>query len=103
MDLSLINDSSAGADTPTLRSSYAQPPGRTKLMDNVTQSPRRRRSAGRRSPTVPPAASPRLIEEAVRIFLALGITAADLHLRAKPGSALADLADAMDTATAGVK
>ena len=42
------------------------------------------------------AASPRLIEDAVRIFLALGITATDLHMRARPGSALAELADAMD-------
>jgi len=45
---------------------------------------------------VPPAASPRLIEEAVRVFLALGITPADLRLRAKPGSALRELADAME-------
>jgi hypothetical protein len=49
---------------------------------------------------VPPAASPRLIEEAVRVFLALGITAADLRLRARPGSGLVELAAAMDS-TAG--
>ena len=59
-------------------------------MDKVTQSPKRRRA-------VTSAASPRLIEEAVRIFLALGITAADLRLRARPGSALGELADAMDS------
>jgi hypothetical protein len=64
-------------------------------MDKVTQSPRRQRSAGRPR-GVPPSASPRLIEEAIRIFLALGVSAEDLHLWARPGSAFADLADAMD-------
>ena len=66
-------------------------------MDKVTQSSPRRRSAARHSRDVPPAASPRLMEEAARIFLALGITAADLRLRAKPGSAFVQVADAMDT------
>jgi hypothetical protein len=91
-----VNDSSAGADTPTLRSSHAQPPGRTELMEKVTQPPRGR-SAARHSRAVTPAASPRLIEEAVRIFLALGVTAEDLHLWARPGSAFVQVADAMDT------
>ena len=59
-------------------------------MANVTQAGERGHHG------VPPAASPRLIEEAVRIFLALGITAADLRLRARPGSALATLAEAME-------
>ena len=94
--LSPVNDSSAGADTPTLRSSHAQPPGRTKLVDKVTQPPRRRRPAARHPCGVPPSASPRLIEEAVRVFLALGVSAQDLHLWAAPGSPFADLADAMD-------
>ena len=96
MDLFPINDSSAGADTPTLRSGCAQPPGRTKLMDKVTQRGEQHTSAARRQRRVPPAASPRLIEEAVRIFLALGVSADDLHLWARPGSTFADLADAMD-------
>ena len=39
----------------------------------------------------------RLIEEAARTFLALGITATDLRLRAKPGSPLRVLADAIET------
>jgi hypothetical protein len=64
-------------------------------MDKVTQPPPPRR-APRRPRGVPPSASPRLIEEAVRIFLALGVTAEDLHLWARPGSAFTDLADAMD-------
>ena len=68
----------------------------TKLVDKVTQSSPRRRSTAHHSRDVTQAASPRLIEDAVRIFLALGITATDLHLRARPGSALAELADAMD-------
>jgi len=96
MDRAPVNDGSAGADTPTLRSSNAQPPGRTKLMVKVTQpSPQRHVSARPRDAA--PAVSPRLIEEAVRVFLALGITAADLRLRARPGSVLVDLADAMDS------
>jgi hypothetical protein len=37
------------------------------------------------------------VEEAIRVFLALGITAADLRLRARPGSAVAELATAMET------
>ena len=36
-------------------------------------------------------------EEAARIFVALGITATDLRLRAKPGSPLRVLADAIET------
>lgn len=64
-------------------------------MVNVThpegRSHRSPRSAGR----VPPAASPRLIEEAVRVFLRLGVTAEDLQLWARPGSAFTEVADAM--------
>ena len=97
MDCSPTNNSSAGADTPTLRSSHAQPPGRTKLVDKVTQPPTGGHRPVRRSRRVQPAASPRLIEEAVRVFLALGITEADLRLRATPGSVLIALADAMDS------
>lgn len=66
-------------------------------MAKVTQSRCPRQSAERHSRPVTPAASPRPIEEAVRVFLALGITSADLRLRAKPGSALRELADAMDS------
>jgi hypothetical protein len=65
-------------------------------MDKVTQSPGSRRPTARRSRRVPTAASPRLIEEAVRIFLRLGVTPEDLHLWATPGSPFAQLADAMD-------
>jgi len=64
-------------------------------MDKVTQVPRPRRPATRRRGGPPPAASPRLIEEAVRIFLALGVTPADLQLWAGPGSAFTEVADAM--------
>ena len=64
-------------------------------MDKVTQSPATA-PAARKVSTATPAVSPRLIEEASRVFLALGITAADLRLRARPGSALGELADAMD-------
>ena len=66
-------------------------------MAKVTQAGERVHCPARRSRRVPSAASPRLIEEAVRVFLALGITAADLRLRARPGSVLAELADAMDS------
>jgi hypothetical protein len=66
-------------------------------MDEVTQSHGRRRLAAQHSDDVTPVAPPRLIEEAARIFLALGITATDLRLRAKPGSPLGVLADAMET------
>jgi hypothetical protein len=65
-------------------------------MEKVTQPPRGR-SGARHSRAVTPAASPRLIEEAVRVFLALGVTAEDLHLWARPGSAFVQVADAMDT------
>ena len=68
-------------------------------MDEVAQSHGRRRLAARHSDDVTPVAPPRLIEEAARIFLALGITATDLRLRAKPGSPLGVLADAMETPT----
>ena len=51
----------------------------------------------RNSGDVTPDASPRLIEEAARIFLALGITPTDLRLRSKRGSPLGVLADAMKT------
>ena len=58
-------------------------------MDEVAQSHGRRRLAARHYPDdVTPVAPPRLIEEAARIFLALGIAATDLRLRAKPGSPL---------------
>lgn len=66
-------------------------------MTKVTQPAEPRHRRVRRSRRVPPGASPRLIEEAVRVFLALGITAADLRMRAEPGSVLVDLADAMDS------
>ncbi len=66
-------------------------------MANVTQAGAGGHPPARRSRRVPPTASPRLIEEAVRAFLALGITAADLRLRATPGSVLIELADAMDS------
>lgn len=87
-----VNEAALGAGTAGAAGSYAQPSGRTKLMAKVTQ-PR----GGQRD--VAPTAPPRLVEEAARVFLALGITAADLRLRAKPGSALRELADAMDTPT----
>jgi hypothetical protein len=96
-----VNDGSAGADTPTLRSSHAFPQERTSSMAKVTQAQEGGHRPACRSRRVPPAPSPRLIEEAVRVFLALGITAADLRLRAMPGSVLVELADALD-APAGV-
>ncbi len=65
-------------------------------MDKVTRCPGRRHSPGR-SRDATPSVPPRLMEEAVRVFLALGITAADLRLRARPGSAVAELAAAMET------
>ena len=66
-------------------------------MDEVTESRGRRRLAARHSDDVTPVASPRLIEEAARIFLALGITPTDLRLRSKRGSPLGVLADAIET------
>jgi hypothetical protein len=71
-------------------------------MAKVTQAGERGHRPARRSRRVPPAASPRLIEEAVRVFLALGVTAEDLHLWASPGSAFTDVADAM-AARAGAR
>ena len=71
-------------------------------MANVTQPGADSHRPVRLPRPVPSAPSPHLIEEAVRVFLALGITAADLRLRAKPGSALRELADAMET-PAGVR
>lgn len=65
-------------------------------MEKVTRCPGQRHSPGR-SRDATPSVSPRLMEEAVRVFLALGITAADLRLRARPGSAVAELATAMET------
>ena len=94
--MSPVNEAARGAGTARAAGSRALPQERTKLVDKVTQSPRRRRSSARKPGDVTPAVSPRLIEEASRIFLALGITAADLQLRAKPGSAFAELADALD-------
>ena len=64
----------------------------TKLAPSRTPDTAPRRDRPAATPTV----SPRLIEEASRVFLALGITAADLRLRARPGSAFAKLADALD-------
>ena len=61
-------------------------------MAKVTQNPGQRHSCD-----ATPSAPPRLVDEASRIFLALGITATDLRLRAKPGSALSNLAKAMET------
>ena len=66
-------------------------------MAKVTQAKERGHRPARRSRPVPSTVPPRLMDEAVRVFLALGITAADLRLRAKPGSVLIDLADAMDS------
>jgi hypothetical protein len=66
-------------------------------MAKVTQSRGRQRSAARPPRDMALDVSPRLMEEAVRVFLALGITAADLRLRATPGSGLVELADAMDS------
>ncbi len=65
-------------------------------MDKVTRCPGQRHSSGR-SRDATSSVPPRLMEEAVRVFLALGITAADLRLRARPGSAVAELAAAMET------
>jgi hypothetical protein len=64
-------------------------------MANVTQASERSHQPARRSRRVPPAASPRLIEEAVRVFLRLGVTAEDLHIWATPGSPFTQVADAM--------
>ena len=65
-------------------------------MAKVTQDQGRHTPPVRRSRKATPTMLPRLIEEAVRVFLALGITSADLRLRATPGSALRELADAME-------
>jgi hypothetical protein len=65
-------------------------------MANVTQPGADSQRHVRRSRRVPSAASPRLIEEAVRVFLRLGVTAEDLHLWATPGSPFIQVADAMD-------
>jgi hypothetical protein len=66
-------------------------------MEKVARGSAPRRRAVRNSGDVTRAVSPRLIEEAARTFLALGITATDLRLRAKPGSSLRALADAIET------
>jgi hypothetical protein len=68
-------------------------------MAKVTQSRPPRRSATRPARDTALDAPPHLMEDAVRVFLALGITAADLRLRARPGSVLVELADAMDSPT----
>jgi hypothetical protein len=92
----LHNEAAPGAGTAGAAGSHAFPQERTSSMAKVKQpEPGGHRPA--RSRRVPPPASPRLIEEAVRVFLALGITAADLRLRAMPGSVLVELADAMDS------
>ena len=65
-------------------------------MEKVASGSALRRRAVRNSGDVRPTVSPRLIEEAARTFLALGITATDLRLRAKPGSPLRVLADAIE-------
>ena len=65
-------------------------------MDEVTRSRKRHPSTARHVRDATPVASSRLMEEAVRVFLALGVTATDLRLRAKPGSVFAELADALD-------
>jgi hypothetical protein len=65
-------------------------------MDKAARCPGHRHSPGR-SRGATPSVPPRRMEEAVRVFLALGITAADLRLRARPGSAVAELAAAMET------
>ena len=66
-------------------------------MEKIASGSTPRRRAVGNSGDVPPAVSPRLIEEAARIFVALGITATDLRLRAKPGSPLRVLAEAIGT------
>jgi hypothetical protein len=66
-------------------------------MAKVTQTGERDDRPARQSRRVTPVAPPRLVEEAARVFLALGITATDLRLRARPGSPLRELADAMET------
>ena len=86
-----VNKAARGAGTARAAESHALSARKDQLVDKVTQSPRRRPHG------VPPSASPRLIEEAVRVFLALGVTAEDLHLWAKPGSAFVQVADAMNT------
>jgi hypothetical protein len=70
-------------------------------MDKVTQHQGRHSPPARRSRKATQSVSPRLIEEAVRVFLALGITATDLRLRARPGSTLGELAEAMETSAGG--
>jgi hypothetical protein len=65
-------------------------------MDKVTQPPR---LAARRSRDGTSAVSPRLIEEAVRVFLALGVTPEDLRQWTRPESAFTEVAAAMDTRT----
>jgi hypothetical protein len=92
MDRTPVNDGSAGADTPTLRSSHAQPPGRTKLMAKVTHS-------------LPPepisdiAVEDRdvVVAGVTGIFREVGITADDLRAWAPWCPALGELADAMDS------
>lgn len=68
-------------------------------MEKVASGSAPCRHAVRSSGDVTPVVSPHLIEEAARIFLALGITATDLRLRAKPGSALGVLAHAIETSS----
>jgi len=91
MDRVPINDSSAGADTPALRSSHALPEERTKLMPKVTDS---------LSPeTVPEAAiqdRDAVIAGTTRILRELGVTAGDLRHWVPWCPALGELADSMD-------
>jgi hypothetical protein len=66
-------------------------------MAKLTQPSKRRQQAAQPPRNAASTVPPRLIEDAVRVFLALGITSADLRLRARPGSVLVELADAMDS------
>jgi hypothetical protein len=91
MDRTPANDSSAGADTPTLRCSHAFPQERTKLMAKVTQS---------RPPETMPEATIQdrdaVIAGATRIFREVGVTAEDLRTWAPWCPVLGELADAME-------
>ena len=96
MERTRTYESEACSRPADLAEAMPSPPERTLLVDKVTRCPGQRHSPGR-SRDATPSVPPRLVEEAVRVFLALGITAADLRLRARPGSAVAELATAMET------
>jgi hypothetical protein len=91
------DEAAPGAGTAEAAVSHALSTEKALLMDKVTRRPGQPRPAARRPSDATASVPPRLLEEAVRVFLALGITAADLRLRARPGSALATLAEAMES------